>query len=145
MEENIDIQTKFWELASENVDIYCHFTDASGEDIITQGLYVASDKWYKSFLKLEKSELEDIFTFIANYGKSYGRSNTMIVLAVFKDLDTPFIRKNNTTDAVYSNWVYDGLPEYIVDSEFIFGYVDLNEMKLIINSDSLVAEELMIL
>ncbi len=145
-EEKLELQKRFDEIALVNdVDLYCHFTNSRGEDILEDGLHVANREWYKSFLKLDDQEKENICTFIQDNGNHYGRNKVMIIVAVFDDLEDSFIRKCQVDDETYSNWAYDGLPEYIVDKEFIFGYVDIDTMKLVVNNRSLVAEELMIL
>lgn len=145
MEERYELQKKFDEITNDDIDIYCHFTDALGEDILESGLFVGNKEWYKSFLKLDANDLMDICAFIDDNGNKAIGTSIMVVVAVFKDADEPFIRKSIGNDSIYYNWSGVNSPDYIVDSEYILGYVDVNTMELFVNNRSLVVEDLMIL
>ena len=130
-----NLQEYFNELSSnDEARYFYHFTSVSGDKIMDEGLIVANPSWEQSFLEFSPEELLNIEDVINdNQGNKFKNNNTMIIVGVYKDDIDYFIRKLSPDEISYIGFEGVSLPDYIVDTNYILGYIDLNTLELYIN------------
>lgn len=131
LQDKINILT-----SDDNKRYFYHFTPVDANKILEEGLIVSSKNWEESFLEFTKEELENIDSVINdNRNTKIKKNNFMIIVAVQKENVNKFI---STLDYNYyvEEWEGIGNPDYIVDNNYIVGYIDLNELELYINEYS---------
>lgn len=128
--------------SNEEARYFYHFTSASGDKIIEDGLVVANPLWEQSFLEFTPEELADIEN-ILNDNKSTNvkDNNTMIIAGIYKDSMPEFIRKLRSDESAFIDFEGVGSPDYIVDSKHILGYIDLKTHELIINDYAILCSD----
>lgn len=133
-----ELQNKILALTSEeDARYFYHFTSADGNKIIEEGLIVANPLWEQSFLEFTKEELENIKSVIDdNKSTNTKENNFMIIAGVYKDNMADFIRKLQIGEISDVDFEGVGNPDYIVDSNNLMGYIDLNTLELTINEYS---------
>lgn len=60
----------------------------------------------------------------------------MIIVGVYKDSMKRFIRRLRDDEAYDIDWEGVGTPDFIVDSDHIIGYIDLNTLEFVYNERS---------
>ena len=130
-----DLQEFFDELSSnDEARYFYHFTSAPGDKIMDEGLIVANPSWEQSFLEFSPDELLNIEDVINdNKSNKFKNNNTMIIAYVYKDDIDYFIRKLSPDEISCIDFEGVSLPDYIVDTNYILGYIDLNTLELYIN------------
>ena len=130
-----ELQDEITNLTSnEEARYFYHFTNASGDKILEEGLVVANPLWEQSFLEFSKEELANIASVLdANKSTIVKNNTTMIIAGVYKDSMDGFIRKLRPEEGAFLDFEGVGAPDYIVDSNDLLGYIDLENLELIIN------------
>lgn len=133
-----ELQNKILALTiEEDARYFYHFTSADGNKIIEEGLIVANPLWEQSFLEFTKEELENIKSVIDdNKSTNAKENNFMIIAGVYKDNMADFIRKLQIGEISDVDFEGVGNPDYIVDSNNLMGYIDLNTLELTVNEYS---------
>ncbi len=117
----------------EGIRYFYHFTSADGDKILNEGLFVASFLWQQSFLEFTLDELLNIENVINdNKSNKIKINNTMIIAGVYEDDINNFIRKASN-DEICPDFEGVDTPDYIVDPNYIIGYIDLNNLELKVN------------
>lgn len=115
---------------------FYHFTPYNAEKILEQGLIASSPHWENSFLEFTDEELKDIESVI-NDNKSIGvkQNNFIILVGVPHEKVQNFMEP---LDEEYYNSDREdfGEEKYIVNSNYIIGYIDLKDLELYINEYS---------
>lgn len=127
---------------NEEIDYYYHITSSNGNDILSDGLILANPDWYQSFLKFTDEELNNIDMIIKENISNLKNNNTILIVAVYKDIGVNFIRKLRE-DEKYSV-IFEGVdtPEYIVDPRYILGYIDIDTEMFHLNPEAEVCDSL---
>ena len=110
---------------------FYHVTNEDAEKILEEGLIVANPSWEQSFLEFTKAELEDVSTIVNENRNSRLRgANAIIVAAVYPEEMQNFVTKL-CEDEAYSivDWQGVGTPDYIVETGYILGYIDLKTLE----------------
>lgn len=130
-----DLQEKIDSLTCDKEARYFyHITSGEGNDILENGLVVASSYWEESFLEFTDSELANIASVIEeNKSNKIKQSHTIILAGVYEDGMDSFIRRLNEEESYDVIWEGVGNPDYIVDSEHLMGYIDLDTLELVVN------------
>lgn len=120
--------------SSKEARYFYHFTNCEGDKILEEGLIVANPLWEQSFLEFTEEELQDIESVILeNPSNKLKENKSMIVAGVYKDAMDSFIRKLRSDEQVDMDWDGVGNPDYIVDSNHLLGYIDLDTLEISIN------------
>ncbi len=130
-----ELQEKMENLTSnEEARYFYHFTSASGDKILDEGLIVANPLWEQSFLEFSKDELANVGKVLEDNKSTNVKSNkTMVIAGVYKDSMDGFIRKLSSEESAFIEFEGVGAPDYIVDSNYLLGYVDLDTLDLVVN------------
>ncbi len=130
-----ELQEKMENLTSnEEARYFYHFTSASGDKILDEGLIVANPLWEQSFLEFSKDELANVGKVLEDNKSTNVKSNkTMVIAGVYKDSMDGFIRKLSSEESSFIEFEGVGAPDYIVDSNHLLGYVDLDTLDLVVN------------
>lgn len=130
-----ELQDEITNLTSnEEARYFYHFTNASGYKILEDGLVVANPLWEQSFLEFSKEELANIASVLDDNKNTIVKNNTtMIIAGVYKDSMDGFIRKLRPEEGAFLDFEGVGAPDYIVDSNNLLGYIDLENLELITN------------
>jgi len=116
---------------------FYHLTSQAGDKLLEEGIIVANPEWEKSFLEFTDEELSDIESVIdSNASTEFKQNNTMIIVGVYKDSMKRFIRRLRDDEAYDIDWEGVGTPDFIVDSDHIIGYIDLNTLEFVYNERS---------
>lgn len=116
---------------------FCHLTSQAGDKLLEEGIIVANPEWEKSFLEFTDEELSDIESVIdSNASTEFKQNNTMIIVGVYKDSMKRFIRRLRDDEAYDIDWEGVGTPDFVVDSDHIIGYIDLNTLEFVYNERS---------
>lgn len=83
-----ELQERITNLTSnEEARYFYHFTNASGDKILEEGLVVANPLWEQSFLEFSKEELANIASVLDDNKSTIVKNNTtMIIAGVYKDV-----------------------------------------------------------
>lgn len=119
---------------------FYHLTSKDGEEIMEEGLFVANPDWEQSFLEFNEEELSDINGLIDDNSSKFRNNNTMIIVGVYKDAIGDLIRPLGNDEKYFIDFEGVGLPNYIVDSRFIVGYIDLKTREIFLNDRAVVAD-----
>lgn len=123
--------------SNEEARYFYHFTSVDGDKILEEGLVVANPLWEQSFLEFSEEEKTNIESVILdNKSNKIKENNTMIIAGVYKDAMDSFIRRLRDDEKVDMNWEGVDVPNYIVDTNHLLGYIDLNTLELYINEYS---------
>lgn len=134
LQEQITLAT-----SDKDARYFYHLTSQPGEKLLEEGIIVANPEWEKSFLEFTEDELSDIEGVIDNNASNgFKQNNTMVIVGVYKDSMKRFIRRLNDDEAYDIDWEGVGTPDYIVDSEYILGFIDLNTLEFVYNERSCV-------
>lgn len=120
--------------SSKEARYFYHFTSSEGDKILEEGLVVANPLWEQSFLEFTEEELQDIESVILeNPSNKLKENKSMIIAGVYKDAIDSFIRRLISDEQIDMDWDGVGNPDYIVDSNHLLGYIDLDTLELSIN------------
>lgn len=126
--------------SSEEARYFYHITRFPADKILEEGLVVANPMWYQSFIELDRDSINNIENIIKNNeGGNVVGANYIIIAGVYTDEDKEipnFIRQLKAYETVDINWEGVGNPEYIVDTEHLMGYIDLDTLDLIVNENA---------
>lgn len=141
-----ELQEKLIALTSnKEARYFYHITKVNAEKILNEGLIVANPNWYQSFIEFDDVSINNINGIINNNeGGNVVGANYILIAGVYLDEDgnlPNFIRPLEEYDIVDINWEGVGNPEYIVDSEYIMGYIDINTLELTINENAYVMSD----
>lgn len=130
-----DLQEQINSLTSnKDARYFYHFTSFDANEILENGLVVASPRWDESFLEFTISELNIIDNVIEDNKSTRVKDNAyMIIAGVYKDNMDSFIRKLGEEEFAGINYEGVAAPDYIVDTPHLMGYIDLSTRKLVIN------------
>ena len=133
-----ELQSKIDSLTSdEDARYFYHFTNFSADEILENGLVVASPRWYVSFLEFSDEELRNIESVIKDNKSTKLKDNAYLIIAgVYKDNFDHFIRELQEEEFVGVNYEGVGTPDYIVDSPHLMGYIDLDTLELTVNENA---------
>ena len=130
-----ELQERITNLTSnEEARYFYHFTSVSGDKILEDGLVVANPLWEQSFLEFSKEELANIAAVLEDNKSTLVKNNAVMIIAgVYKDSMRSFIRKLRPEEGAFLDFEGVGAPDYIVDSNNLLGYIDLENLELVIN------------
>lgn len=130
-----ELQNKIEALTSnKEARYFYHFTSVSGDKILEEGLIVANPLWEQSFLEFTEEEIQNIASVIEdNKSTNTKENNFMIIAGIYKDCIDNFIRKLQLGEITVVDFEGVGNPDYIVDSNHLMGYIDLETLELTIN------------
>ena len=133
-----ELQNKILALTSDgDARYFYHFTSVDGNKILEEGLIIANPLWEQSFLEFTQEELENIESVINDNQSTLTKENNfMIIAGVYKDSMKDFIRKLDLGEINATDFEGVGSPDYIVDSNHLMGYIDLNTLELTVNEYS---------
>lgn len=119
-----ELQEKISALTSESdVRYFYHITPRNGDEILEQGLIVASKFWEESFLEFTSEELANINSVIEdNRPNKIKRSSAIILAGVYADSMNGFIRKLEEDEAFGIEWEGVDTPNFIVDRIYRLRY-----------------------
>lgn len=121
---------------NDETRFFYHFTSSEASDILEKGLIVASKRWEESLLEFSNDEINNIESVLEdNKSTMIKQNNYMIIVGVPNERVNDFITSLND-DFYDNNWEGVGNPDYIIDSNYIVGYIDLNNLELYINEYS---------
>jgi len=130
-----DLQNEFNNLISlEDTRYFYHFTGVDPEKILENGLIVGSVNWQDSFLEFideEKNNIDEVID--SNINNRLHDYHYMIIVGVDHERVKSFIKPLNE---YYADWEGIGAPDYVIDPEYIIGYIDLDNRELVINENS---------
>lgn len=136
-----DLQETIDEIVNlDEARYFYHLTSKSGEDILEEGLFVANPLWEQSFLEFTEEEIKDIDSVIDNNRSKIRNSHTMIIAGIYKDAIDDLIRPLNKGEKAFVDFDGVGSPDYIVESRFIVGYVDMDTREIVLNDRAMVSD-----
>lgn len=136
-----DLQETIDEIVNlDEARYFYHLTSKSGEDILEEGLFVANPLWEQSFLEFTEEEIKDIDSVIDNNRSKIRNSHTMIIAGIYKDAIDDLIRPLNKGEKAFVDFDGVGSPDYIVESRFIVGYIDMDTREIVLNDRAMVSD-----
>ena len=136
-----DLQETIDEIVNlDEARYFYHLSSKSGEDILEEGLFVANPLWEQSFLEFTEEEIKDIDSVIDNNRSKIRNSHTMIIAGIYKDAIDDLIRPLNKGEKAFVDFDGVGSPDYIVESRFIVGYVDMDTREIVLNDRAMVSD-----
>lgn len=94
-----------------------------------------------TFLEFDEEEISNIDEVIDdNINSRLRNSKTMIIVGIYKDAIKDLIRPLKDDEKYFIDFEGVGTPDYIVDSRFILGYIDLDTRELYLNERCVVAD-----
>ena len=121
--ENLDL---------EELDYYYHITSRGyGDDIIENGLYLEESDLVTTTVKLPKEMLENPEEYCASeYSDSTTKRHEMVIIGCSKDEGNNII-----FNADIPKWLGDQELRYLIRSENILGYIDLETLDVEYNPE----------
>lgn len=121
--ENLDL---------EEMDYYYHITSKGfGMDIIANGLYMEENDLRSTTIKLPKDFLNDPETYCKReYQNGHIKRQEMVLIGCYKDEEGNLIEKSDIP-----KFVGEQKLSYLIRSENIIGYIDLETLNVIYNPE----------
>ena len=116
----------------EEFDYYYHITGRGfGNDAINEGLYLEEPDLKTTMIKLPKEMIEDPIEYCANeYSDGLVKRQEMVIIGCEKDLGNSIIEESDIP-----KWIGDQKLNYLVRSENILGYIDLETLNITYNPE----------
>lgn len=130
---NNDFVEEFNNLISlEDVTYYYHVTNLNPEDILNEGLYMIGSKIYETAIIIPDEFKENPIDYALGERGTIGyRENaSIIIIAIDNELIDELVKKAHRYP---KNWNCDELPEYYISPENILGYINTENLELVIN------------
>lgn len=124
----------------EEARYFYHLTSKDGEEILEDGLFVANPDWEQSFLEFSEEEISDINSVIDDNSSKFRNNKTMLIAGIYKDAVSDLIRPLKEDEKYFNDFEGVGLPDYIVDSRYLVGYIDMETRELHLNERAVVSD-----
>ena len=125
-----ELQTLIDNLDLEELDYYYHITSRGfGDEIISDGLYLEEPDLRTTTIKLPKELLDNPFKYCEEeFADGVSKRKEMVMIGCFKDDGNNII-----FPADISKWSGDQELKYLIRSENILGYIDLETFNVTYN------------
>ena len=115
----------------EDYSYFYHMTgEKNGDLILENGLLMAENNIYKTAIKINKNDINNIDQFLESGSGKTDFRDEMVLICIEKEEEKFLINSNNSYD---DNWVLEDKPSYIIYPENIIGYINLSDKTLKVN------------
>lgn len=124
----------FKEITSLNgVRYFYHVTDKDPNDILNEGLYMVNKSIYQTAIELPEEFKNDPINYSLNERGSFYRKDASIILIGFREELSDEVVVPTTY--IPDTWTHDISPSFYIPKSYIIGYIDTNNMEIVINDN----------
>ena len=112
----------------DNMKYYYHITASGiGEKICSEGLLMADSHLWSTTIEITRDMLDDVEKFLLDErGEHLRDADEMVILGCYIGDENYMVRENQEQKA----WNEEQMAPYIIESENILGYIDLQDETL---------------
>ncbi|MDD2505255.1 MAG: hypothetical protein PHF21_03145 [Bacilli bacterium] len=126
----------------EDVAYYYHVTEKDMYEIIfNEGLIMQEKELFTKMIPIDEEIINDPLHFVTDE-KNRGiniTTGSIILIGILKEELDYAVRKNIKNS---KHWNEETLPEYVLDSQYIIGSIDIDNLELTLNENYLLAADL---